>query len=99
MTNAILVMVALAAVSPAQAGARFGVQRPAEADPYKKLFEPRTLTQPSIETPSAKPKVVCGMTIIPAEPKVDPKMLRTPKDDGVDYRIRAIDPPICNPSR
>jgi hypothetical protein len=35
------------------------------------------------------------MTIIPADPTIDSKMRRAPKADGVDHKIRAIDPPVC----
>ena len=67
--------------------------------PQRNLFETQKTPRPSIETPVATPNIVCGMTIIPADPTIDPKMLRTPKADGVDYKLRTIDPPICNPAR
>lgn len=43
------------------------------------------------------PKVVRGVTMIPADPNVDPTMPRT--SDGLDYTTRSIDPPPCNPSK
>ena len=73
-------------------------------DPYAKLFQ-----QPPIErtaraqqlvisvAEAAKPRVVCGMTLIPA-PNVDPKMVIEPRTDSTRYTIRAIDPPVCNPA-
>ena len=73
-------------------------------DPYAKLFQ-----QPAIErtaraqqlaiaaAEAAKPRVVCGMTLIPA-PNVDPKMVIEPRTDSTRYTIRAIDPPMCNPA-
>lgn len=80
--------------------ARFGALRPSESDPYQKLFEPKTSIQPSIEAPASKPKVVCGMTIIPANPTIDPRMQISPKRDrNLEHTIRSIDPPICHPSR
>ena len=69
--------------------------------PYSKLFQ-----QPAIEQTARaqqrvqgaadanKPRVVCGMTIIPA-PNVDPKMIVQPRTDTTRYTIRAIPPPIC----
>jgi hypothetical protein len=88
--------------------ARLGALR-SGGDPYRQLFSaakfpkpgPAVATSPSQPTPPAvsKPRVVCGMTILPADPKADPKMVLEPKKDGVDYTIRAIDPPICNPAR
>lgn len=109
MSKLILVMLMLTASSafadqsaPAlRPTVRFGVQRP-QSDPYKQLFAPPKGVQPSIERPAlaAKPKVVCGMTIIPADPSLDPKMTISPKDDrNLKYAIRSVDPPICNPSR
>jgi hypothetical protein len=106
MKNAILVMLTLTAapvwaeqsMQTPRSSARFGVQRPAQSDPFRKLFAPRMGFQPSIETPAATPKVVCGTTMVPADPSIDPKMLFPRKADGVDYKIRVLTPPICNPS-
>ena len=43
-----------------------------------------------------KPSVVCGMLVIPADPKIDPKMAITPKkQDNIEHKIRAIEPPVC----
>jgi hypothetical protein len=41
------------------------------------------------------PTVVCGMTMIPADPKVDAKIRVAPKDEGVKYAMRMAPPPIC----
>ena len=93
--------VVFASQSPApRTDARFGTQRPA-SNPYKKLFEPQKSLAPSIanQQPAAKPQVVCGMKIIPADPAIDPKMLVKPQADGIDYKLRTVDPPICMPAR
>jgi hypothetical protein len=113
-SNALVVVVLLAGVAPAFAdqstpaphpNARFGALRPSQ-HPYKNLFalqtnlsEARGSAQRSIDAPALKPKVVCGMTIIPADPKFDPKMAIPRKSDGTGYMMRTIDPPICTPSR
>ena len=40
------------------------------------------------------PKVVCGMTVIPVPPSVDPGMIKaTPTD--MTYHIRTVTPPLC----
>jgi len=44
---------------------------------------------------SAQPAVVCGMTLVPADPKVDPKMKVAPPDGGVSFTLRAIQPTTC----
>ena len=75
------------------------------ANPYQQLFSVPELSTPlpSASQPATvappKTRVVCGMTIVPAHPGGDPKMVLEPRRDGVDYKIRAIDPPICNPAR
>jgi hypothetical protein len=41
-----------------------------------------------------KPKVVCGTTVIPAQPAVDPKsILKTP--EGRKFTMRAVRPQMC----
>ena len=49
--------------------------------------------------PSLKPRVVCGMTLIPAPPGVDPKIAsqgptEQPKNPTT-YTIRPVQPSIC----
>jgi hypothetical protein len=110
MVNAILVILVLAAapafadqssVAP-KASARFGTQRPSQNDPYKSLFEPRAkFLQPAMQTTAAKPKpqIVCGMTMVPGDTSIDPKMARPLPADGIDYKLRTIAPPICSTSK
>ena len=69
--------------------------------PYSKLFQSPAIeqtvrVQQRVESAadSTKPRVVCGMTLIPA-PNVDPKMVIQPRTDTTRYTIRAIEPPIC----
>ena len=82
-----------------QTSAQFGVLRRAQqANPYSKLFEVReALTearQPAMGAP--RKKIVCGMTIIEADPFFDQKMKVTPpKDPNLRYMIRAVPPPVC----
>jgi hypothetical protein len=41
-----------------------------------------------------KPKVVCGTTVIPAQPAVDPKsILKTP--EGRRFTVRSVRPQMC----
>jgi len=40
------------------------------------------------------PKVVCGMTVIPASPALDPKSVKpAPRDKK--YTLRSVPPPMC----
>ena len=68
---------------------------------YKNLFQPQPFDQIAraqqrvqAAVDAAKPRVVCGMTLIPA-PNVDSKMVIEPKTDQTRHTIRAIEPPIC----
>ena len=56
--------------------------RPNKSNPYKGLFQPAPLVKPDeraqLAQPSTvKPTEVCGMTMIPADPSLDPKFTRT----------------------
>ena len=42
-----------------------------------------------------KPSVVCGMTVMPADPKIDPKMAVKPQDTRTKYTLKVIEPTIC----
>ena len=99
LTVAVPALADQAAVTP-RASTSFGALRPQSgSNPYVRLFAPqKTGSQPAIERQSAaKRKVVCGMTIIPADPKGDPLMVLEPNADSIDHKMRALDPPICNP--
>jgi len=93
-----------ASVNP-QATSRLGALRPAQkANPYAKLFDAREALKQAVRSEAQKlepkSKVVCGMTIIEADPFFDQKMRIAPdRDANVKYTIRAADPPICRPSR
>jgi hypothetical protein len=110
MFNAVVVMVMLSAAEPVLAdqsiaapsnAARFGSSRQAQSDPYGKLFAPRKAVAPTgVESQrAAKRRVVCGLTIIAADSAIDPSILVEPNVDVIDYKIRALDPPLCNPRR
>ena len=74
--------------------------------PYQKLFRQPSLEQTArqqnvqdalrqAEARSQRPRVVCGMTLLPANPAIDPKMAVEPRRDDTRYTIRAIEPPVC----
>lgn len=46
---------------------------------------------------SARPRVVCGMTVVPVTPDIDPRMVVSPKPDSkVEYKIRKLSPGVCD---
>jgi hypothetical protein len=79
-----------------------------QKDPYKQLFAAQQTLKQALEQEQAKridqaaaaPKIVCGMLMIPADPKIDPKIaLPANKQPGVEFKIRTQEPPICNPAK
>lgn len=71
------------------------------SNPYSRLFpvpgvEAVAQPQPTPRrAPAAEPKVVCGMTLIPADPQIDPRFAIPIPQDGTRFTIRAIEPPVC----
>jgi hypothetical protein len=106
--TAVLVLTALPmTISASQSGTAAALVKPAavskwtpdKKNPYGKLFTPEH--QPSIQTAptlpagvAGKPEIKCGMTMIPADPSIDPRIAISPPD-GTRFTIRAIEPPIC----
>jgi len=111
MRNAAIVVIVFAVTVPVfgdqssinpQAAVKFGaLRREQSKDPYKRLFEAQTalklaMAQAQARTSPLKPKVVCGMTIVPADPTIDPKMRITPpQNPNLEYKIRVLEPPVC----
>ena len=82
---------------------------PQQANPFGNLFGQRpktgrkspsllTTPLPDRRTDNRVPQqttVVCGMTLIPADPNLDPAIRRAIPENGPDFTIRAIVPRIC----
>lgn len=66
-------------------------------NPYSRLFKPPT--SPTVVTPArpaaGKPEVKCGMTLMPIDPTIGPRMVIPPQPSSTKFTIRAIDPPTC----
>ena len=74
--------------------------QPHKSNPYGGLFQPAPLVKPAerseaAQPSAAKPKVVCGLTMHPADPSNDPKFAITPPDRATKYTMRLIDPAVC----
>ena len=63
------------------------------ATPPRYLF-PTPLSQAQDARAATTPTVVCGMTLIPGDPKVDPG-IRRDVPEGAKYSIRPVDPKVC----
>lgn len=96
MRNAAIVVIMFAVTVPV-----FGDQSPINPKAYKQLFQAQqalkaAVAQEQARTTPLKPKVVCGMLIVPADPTVDPKMRITPpQNPKLEYKIRVVEPPVC----
>ena len=110
MRNAAVVVVLLLAVAAPvfgeqsttdpQASMRFGALR--SKKPQRQLFAAQLLTDANAKAKAApmRPKVVCGILIVPADPTIDPKMRVTPpQDPNLEYKIRVVEPPSCKTDR
>jgi hypothetical protein len=64
------------------------------AAPPRYLF-PTPLSQAAGAQAAAKPAVVCGMTLIPGDPKVDPGIRHEVPEGGPKFSIRSVDPKVC----
>jgi hypothetical protein len=61
-------------------------------DALRKRLQQQLLTS-RLEPPLEKPRVVCGMTVIPADPTIDAAMRHAvPKPDGVQFTLRMVEP-------
>jgi len=72
---------------------------------FGRLFQPASpdasapaTREPDVQPP--KPRVTCGMVVLPADPSVDPKFTigrsRRPQPD-TEFKIRAVQPRVCWP--
>jgi hypothetical protein len=63
------------------------------------LSPPFIFTIPSLDRPaerlSQQPAVVCGMTLIPADPKLDSAIRHAVPDRGLKFAIRGVVPKDC----
>ena len=88
-------------------GAASSRPTPPQRDPFSRLFQEPAIPQtplerqaqpdpdPGLKTPADQPRVVCGLRVIPVDPRIDPQMRITVPDTGIDYKIRRIQPPAC----
>jgi hypothetical protein len=52
--------------------------------------------RPAVQPPQAtQPSVVCGMTVIPADPKIDPKIALKLRDTRTKYTLKVVEPTVC----
>jgi hypothetical protein len=68
-----------------------------QADHVRKMLEAQ---QQAAE--KTAPRIVCGMVVIPADPRIDPKMIHRPlpnpptNEPTTTFHIKRIPPGICN---
>ena len=89
-----------------QARTRSSELVPPGKDPYARIFRgvPQDPSSPSRVVPlpesqmvkQAKPRVVCGMVVVPVKPDADARMVIRPNEPQPEYKIRKISPKLCN---
>jgi hypothetical protein len=71
---------------------------------YKKLFEQaspeerRALAEAMLKSGN-KSRVLCGLTLLPADPSIDSSMSKRLGDPAVEPKIRRIEPTVCRGDR
>lgn len=81
------------------------------ASPFANRFEPKSrrvspprflfptptprLNSPSGARSASTPTIVCGLTLIPADPNVDPGIRQEVPKDGPKFLLRPVDPKVC----
>jgi hypothetical protein len=91
-----IALILLCGVLPALAQQKPARKR--QPTPYSGLFQVQDLSAAAKqqEAPAPpQPRVVCGMSVIPTDPSIDPKIFIERKPDDTRYTIRSIPPPIC----
>jgi hypothetical protein len=74
-------------------GDLFGQKKPAPKPPKVDWnWQP-----PAAQDQAAGPSVVCGLTLVPADPAIDPKIRVAPRDNGVKFAMKVVEPRICKP--
>jgi len=63
--------------------------------PPRFLFPTPTLNRSAGVHLAPEPTVVCGLTLIPADPNVDPAIRHDVPEDGPRFLIRSVDPKLC----
>jgi hypothetical protein len=66
-----------------------------QADPKASFLIKSPRLDQSEPRPADKPTVVCGMTLLPADPATDPGIRRVAPTDGQQFTMRSIDPGVC----
>ena len=104
MRSTLVVLVWLLLVT-ASTSAQLGYKPQPSKDPYRGLFgapdpgrqAPLLVTPRGDRQAPARPRVVCGTRLIPADPAIDPKIRVGPPDTGTAHSMRSLTPPVCQP--
>ena len=49
---------------------------------------------PAAQAQAARPSIICGMTVVPADPTIDPKIRVAPRDN-VKFAMKVVEPTVC----
>ena len=73
-------------------------QSPYEGAFREEIVQAKRLLRQAMKKVDAAPKqrIVCGMTVIQADPTIDPKMVLRVPENGPDHKIVRVEPPACH---
>jgi hypothetical protein len=88
------------AAPPSSETPKITVAPPPSKQPFTNIFvtpgEELSRSRPVADSGNAQPRIVCGMTLVPARPELDPKMVaQGPPQPTIEYKARAIRPRVC----
>ena len=88
------------APSPSSPPSSFLVDSAPAKDPFAHIFVKPLVrsgeVQPDVRPVDAQPRVVCGLTLVPARPELDPKIApQQEPQPNREYKIRTILPRVC----
>ena len=70
------------------------------SSPFVKPAAPTVPFDPKSVAPSPlllrlPPRIVCGMTVVPVDSSIDPKIVRPVPSGGTKFTLRIYKPPVC----
>jgi hypothetical protein len=68
---------------------------PSQPRPNPEVQRRQQLAMQALAKTAMKPKVECGMKIVPADPRVDPKAIKPVPDQATKPTIRQVAPGAC----
>jgi hypothetical protein len=83
------------ATPPQPFGNLFGLQRPPKTQPAPLPLFPSLENRNGDLAAQTQQTIVCGMRLVPADPKIDAAMRHAVPANGPAFTMRTVPPPVC----